>query len=130
MRELMNRLRLSILVRREKVCSGTCLWCRYYYRCIADGYLEDYPWKEGKSIMRRLWRFTIHIFGERVYWRYVFGDSGFFTLREEIFHELENQGAVVYVDYYRKGKWRPFDTYHFYKEGETDGEADNDVCLP
>lgn len=80
--------------------------------------------------MRRLWRFTVHIYGERCYWRYIFGDSGFYSVREEIFHDLENQGAVVYVDYYRKGKWRSFDTYHFHKEGEINGEADNDVCLP
>ena len=106
------------------------VWCRYYYRCSAVVYLEEYPWKEGKLAVRRLWRFTIHIFGERCYRRYIFGESGFFTLREEIFNELAGRGATVYVDYYRKGKWRSFDTYHFYKEGEINGEADYDVCLP
>lgn len=79
--------------------------------------------------MVRLWRFTCDLAGRCTEIRYAFGERAFFEVRRQIFLELEDIEATVSVAYYRKGRWRPFDTYHI-KGGANDEECDHDGNLP
>lgn len=80
--------------------------------------------------MVRLWRFTCDLAGRCTVVRYAFGGTCFLreTLRR-ILLDLEDTEATVAVDYYRKGRWRPFDTYHI-KGGASDEECSDDGILP
>lgn len=79
--------------------------------------------------MIKLWRFTCDLAGRCTEIRYTFGERGFFIVRQQILLELMDTEATVAVDYYRKGRWRPFDTYHI-KGGATDEECSDDGLLP
>ena len=80
--------------------------------------------------MVRLWRFTCDLAGRCTETRYAFGwDRAFFETRRQILLELEDTEATVAVDYYRKGRWRPFDKFHI-KGGASNEECSDDGILP
>ena len=79
--------------------------------------------------MVRLWRFTCDLAGRCTETRYAFGwDRAFFETRRQILLELEDTEATVSVDYYRKGRWRPFDRFRI-KGGASNEECDHDGDL-